>query len=150
MGSPSLPKNPRDLLGSADLFPIEHMESGYMCDTRGSSNHGIAYLMQSQERGEHMTSIQEQLLIMERTLKEWMGTDQGATFLNSVRQESTSISPALSGASPEGVAAGKLHSIEIAAAYLREKLGVPLIVRAEVKIISGELSPPRPFVEETD
>jgi hypothetical protein len=90
-----------------------------------------------------MPSVLEQLLAMEHTLKEWMGTDQGAAFLDFVRQEPTRHLSAFSGASPEAVVAGMLHSIEITAAYLREKLAVPLTVRADVKIVIAELSPPR-------
>src|SRR5579862_5356769 len=92
-----------------------------------------------------MPSILEELLTIERTLKEWLGTDQGATFLDGVHQETTQHLVPFSGASPEGVAAGTLYSIEIAAAYLREKLGVTLTGRSAVKISSGELSPPRPL-----
>lgn len=91
-----------------------------------------------------MESILEQLLAMDQTLKSWLG-ENGRFFVEAAKQDRGHIPPYAQGASPEVVAAGALHSIEIAAKYLRERLGVTLITGASVKIISGGLHIPTPL-----
>lgn len=98
-----------------------------------------------------MTSPLEKLLEIERTLKEWMGTDQGKAFRDSVRQDAAHIPTYIhQGTAPEAVAAATLHSIEIAAQYLGEQFGIPLIARGSVKLIGGGVQPPAPLPDEND
>lgn len=88
-----------------------------------------------------MSSMIEQLLAMERTLKGWIGTDNMAAFIEAAHQEAEHIPLYAAGASSEAFVAGTLFSIEHAARMLRERLNVPLTGVARVEIEAARLLP---------
>ena len=91
-----------------------------------------------------MTSMIEQLLDMEQTLKGWIGIDNMAAFKEAARQDAEHIPAYAAGASSEAVVAGTLHSIEIAARLLRESLHITFTGAAWTGITGGTMDPPRP------
>jgi hypothetical protein len=89
-----------------------------------------------------MDSILKQLFAMEHTLKEWMGTENGATFRAAVEDEAENIPPGFA-RTPQGVAAGTLHSIEIAARMLRKQFGLTTTMIGAIKVSAAEIQPPQ-------